>query len=284
MKNFLIKFVNLIFYSNIWIALCALALALQTQLLLKGNLELSPIIGLIFFATWFLYAIHRIVALQKVSPFKNEGRYLVISTFKSHIIIYAGIAALGGAYCFFLVSRVVQFSLVIPAIISLGYVFPIVKGNLRLRDFHHVKIFLIAIVWTWVTVVLPALEWGALNETSIWLMALERAIFIFAITLPFDIRDIKIDEHINVKTIPAVIGARKAKFLAYFCLMVMMVFVYINTNLGFYSLNNQWALFISAISTSIFIRFSDKIEHDYFFTGLMDGTMIIQFLLVWQLN
>lgn len=255
---------------------------MQTQLLFKKELELTPIIGLIFFATWFLYAIHRLVALQKVKPFQNEGRYLVISSYKNHIVIYAFIAALGGAYCFFLVERAVQLSLVIPAIISLGYVFPIVKGNLRLRDFNHIKIFLIAIVWTWVTVILPALEWGEMGNTSVWLMVLERALFIFAITLPFDIRDIKIDEHINVKTIPAVIGARKAKFLAYFCLVLMLIVVMINTQLGFYSFDNQTALIVSAITTGIFIRFSDKIEHDYFFTGLIDGTMIIQFLLVWS--
>ena len=259
-------------------------MTLQTQLLLKGELSLSPIIGLIFFATWFLYAIHRIVALQKVSPFKSEGRYLVISTFKSHIVIYAFIAAIGGAFCFFGVGFSVQLSLVIPAIISLGYVFPIVKGNLRLRDFNHIKIFLIAIVWAWVTVVLPALEWDEWGKWTTWLMVLERAIFIFAITLPFDIRDLKIDAHTKVKTIPSVIGVKNTKLLAYFCLTAMFVLVIINTQLGFYTVENQIALGISALSTAFFIRYSDKIEHDYFFTGLIDGTMLIQFLLVWGIK
>lgn len=285
MKGFFIKFINLIFYSNIWIALCALAMAFQTKLLygktLFENVWMdSAIMGIVFFATWFIYAVHRIVALQKVQPFQSEGRYLVISTFKNHIIIYALMAAIGGFVCFWWVTRSVQLSLVIPAFISLAYVFPIFKGKLRIRDFNYIKIFLIALVWAWVTVLLPALEWERMYEWSTWLMAIERFIFIFAITLPFDIRDLKIDAHSAVKTIPGTIGIKPTKYLAYGSLLLMVCCSLANFQLGFYMTPSFLAICISAFTTGIFIHFSDRIVHDYYFTGLMDGTMIIQFLLV----
>lgn len=281
MKDFIIKFINLIFYSNLWIAACALAMAFQSQLLFGKTLNASAIMGVVFFATWFIYAVHRIVALQKVKDFQSEGRYLVISTFKHHIVIYAAIAAIGGFIAFWGVSRAVQISLIIPAFISLAYVFPVFKGNLRIRDFNYVKIFLIALVWAWVTVLLPALEWGKIAELSTWMMAAERFVFIFSITLPFDIRDLKIDEQSEVKTIPARIGIPRTKYLAYGCLLLMLVFSSLNVYLNFYNYSHLLALSISALTTGVFIYFSDHVEHDYYFTGLMDGTMVLQFLLVW---
>lgn len=282
MKDFLIKFINLIFYSNLWIACCALAMALQTQLLYGKDLNVSAIMGVVFFATWFIYAVHRIVALQKVKAFQSAGRYLVISTFKKHIVIYALVAAIGGFICFWWVSRSVQVSLIIPAFISLAYVFPVFKGKLRIRDFNYVKIFLIALVWAWVTVLLPALEWGRLGEVSTWLMATERFIFIFAITLPFDIRDLKIDADSQVKTIPGTIGIRRTKYLAYWCLLLMLFLSFVNVQMNFYEVLTFVAFFISALTTGILIYYADRVEHDYYFTGLMDGTMIVQFLLVWN--
>lgn len=292
MKDFIIKFINLIFYSNLWIAACALAMAFQSQLLFGKTLNMSAIMGVVFFATWFIYAIHRIVALQKVKDFQSEGRYLVISTFKNHIVIYAAIAAIGGFIAFWGVSRAVQVSLIIPAFISLAYVFPVFKGNLRIRDFNYIKIFLIALVWAWVTVLLPALEWGEIDELSTWLMAAERFIFIFSITLPFDIRDLKIDEQSEVKTIPARIGIPRTKYLAYGCLLLMLVLSFVNYLIDYqnyfpkegYSFSTFLALSISALTTGVFIYLSDRVEHDYYFTGLMDGTMILQFLLVWGLS
>jgi len=122
--------------------------------------------------------------------------------------------------------------LVIPAILSLGYVLPFVKGNKRLRDFDYIKIFLVAIVWGVITVLMPILERTTDLTLSHLLILLERMLFIFAITLPFDIRDLKIDAHIDVKTIPSIIGIGKTKKLALFCLIIVVLLAGMNVYLG----------------------------------------------------
>jgi len=170
--------------------------------------------------------------------------------------------------------------LVIPSILSLGYVLPFVKGNKRLRDFDYIKIFLVAIVWGVITVLMPILERTTDLTLSHFLILSERMFFIFAITLPFDIRDLKIDAHIAVKTIPSMIGIKKTKKLALFSLVLVMVFAGMNVYLGTYQLVHFVAIMISCFSTLLFVNYSDKTDADYFFTGLMDGTMILQFLLV----
>lgn len=256
----------------------------QTQFILTGKLSWNWLMGLIFFATLFVYALHRIIGISKVGEFREMERYAVIEKFKHHISFYALIAGIGGGVCFWNVSLPIQMSLIIPGIISLGYVLPFLKGKKRLRDFNHIKIFLIAIVWSWVTVFLPALAIGEATTLSVWLMILERAIFIFAITLPFDIRDLKVDSHSEVRTIPAVIGIKKTKTLGTLSLVSAFLLSLTNWFSNGYNVNIMLGIFISFLSTWFFIRQSDKIKHDYFFTGLIDGTMILQFILIWGIS
>lgn len=253
----------------------------QTQFILTTKLELNWLLGLIFFATLFIYALHRIIGISKVSEFREMERYAIIEKFKNHITFYALVSGIGGAICFWNVSFAIQLSLIVPGIISLGYVVPFLSGKKRLRDFNHIKIFLIAIVWSWVTVFLPALELGVATTLPVGLMILERAIFIFAITLPFDIRDLKVDSHSKVQTIPAVIGIEKTKKLGTASLTFALLAVILNWYSAGYNVKILLGLFVSFLSTWFFIRQSDKIKHDYFFTGVIDGTMIFQFLLVW---
>jgi len=281
MPDLIKKFIDLIFYSNLWIALCAAAMCWQTQFILTGQIELNWLVGLIFCSTLVLYALHRIIGISKVHEFLDLERFAVIAKFKNHIIFYAFLAGIGGLICFWKISLQIKLALFAPGIISLGYVIPFLRGKKRLRDLNHIKIFLIAIVWAWVTVVLPAIEVGQFNYLDIGLMAFERALFIFSITLPFDIRDLKVDKHSDVKTIPAVIGVKKTKQLgaailcAAFLISLLLYWGY------FYSENVLLGLTISYLTTLYLIFQSDKFKHDYFFTGALDGTMILQFLFIW---
>ena len=258
-------------------------MTLQTELLLYGVLEWTAILPFVFLATLFLYALHRIVGLVKVKPFLEKYRYAVIYRFRNHIKVYAFLGGVGALYYFFQLSFANQILLVVPAILSLGYVLPFVKGQKRLRDFDYIKIFLIAIVWGVITVVMPILQRTTVLSLSHCLLLLERMVFIFAITLPFDIRDLKIDAHIDVKTIPAIIGIAKTKRLGAICLMLVSLLAGGNWYLGVYNIGNVLAIFGSCLSTFFLINYSDQTDDDYFFTGIMDGTMIFQFLLVLML-
>lgn len=268
--------IDFILYSNGYIAFCAVALTFQTQLLLGQPLAITPLIGLIFFATLLVYALHRLLSLYKVQAFLETGRYFVINKFKSHIWFYAVIAAIGSSICFFYVSWAVRWALIIPAFFSLGYVLPVFRTRKRLRDFHYIKIFLVAVVWAYVTVILPVLEIDTNSIQQFALLFLERAVFIFAITLPFDIRDLKLDEESVVKTIPLRIGINNTVRLALGLLGIFLLFTLLSYPLVLFP-----AFVIIAIITGLLIWYSPKQQHDYYFTGLIDGTMWMQFAIIY---
>ncbi|MEQ8704108.1 MAG: hypothetical protein RIC19_09330 [Phaeodactylibacter sp.] len=279
MRALLIALLDLLFYSNVWIALAAVGMAAQTQFLLLGKGEPTALLGFIFFATLFLYAVHRIIGLKKSEPFANTGRYAVIARFRSHIVFYAGMAGLCAALFLFQMPLFLIAGLVAPCLLALLYVLPVWKGY-RLRDLHYVKIFLIAITWSWITVFLVGLELGMTWSTPLYVMLLERALFVFAITIPFDIRDMEIDAFNKVKTLPATLGLRKSQRLAGLSLALMLLLSALNYYWDVYTLGDFVALVLSACLSGMLIFLSDRTRHDYFFTGLIDGMMLLQFLLV----
>lgn len=277
-------FIDLLLYSNLWIALAAASMAAQTQFLLCGRAYPTPLLGFIFFATLCLYAAHRIVGLEKAQPFLEKGRFSVISRFRGHIMAYAAVAAVGAAFFFFQLPFRLQLAAVAPSLIALGYVLPLLSGRRRLRDLSYLKIFLIAIAWSWITVLLPALELGMGWSIPMIVMILERAFFIFAITLPFDIRDLEVDAYNQVRTLPALLGSRRTKMLALFCLLAMAALAGLNHHVDAYSTGAFAGILLSGLIACVLIFFSDRVKHDYYFSGLIDGLMVLQFGLVWGLG
>ena len=280
-QSLLTKLINLILYSNLWIGLCAVAMVLQVQLFFRGRLSLSPEVFFILFATLFLYAIHRLVGLQKVKAFQDQGRYKVISSYQNHIVIYAGVAIVLTTYFFFRLRMQTRIALILPTLVSLAYVIPFLTGKRRLRDFSYLKIFLIAFTWPVITIGLPLLEWQFPAGKFVSLLFLEKVFFLLAITLPFDIRDVEIDRHTKVKTLATHLGKRQSKRLAEVFLAGSWLLGTISWMHGYYSPAVYCSLFISYLFTSAIIFVTDRVQHDYYFTGLLDGTMILQFGLVY---
>jgi 4-hydroxybenzoate polyprenyltransferase len=278
------SFVDLILYGNFWIAACALAMGFQTQLLLLNTLHWTPFLVFLFFGTLFLYAIHRIVGLEKVKVFTEKGRYRVIYQFRGHIWVYAFIGLAVASWLFlFRFSLELQLLLLAPGLLSLAYVLPLFGKKRRLRDFHLLKIFLIALVWAWLTVLLPARELNVPYTPQLWWMLIERMLFIFAITVPFDIRDLSVDAHNQVRTLPAVLGIQASKRLSYLVIGLFCGVAAVEYGIGFYSFAALAGLILSAGFAVLYTALSDRIHHDYFFTALVDGAMILQLLFVWGL-
>jgi len=245
---------------------------LQTEWLVFGQLEWTYLTTFTFAATLCLYAIHRIVGIQKVQAFNKKYRYHIIEKYQTHILVYAVVGVSMAALLFFQLNWINQLLIVVPSLLAFGYVLPFFGGQRRLRDF--------ALVWAVITVILPLVEGREYLVPTDALLFLERGVFIFAITIPFDIRDLKVDQHIDVKTIPSAIGEQRAKGLAIRLLFANCVLTTVIWKLGIYSLPAAIGIGVTYLLTSLIISFSTKDRHDYFYTGLMDGTMILQFLIV----
>jgi 4-hydroxybenzoate polyprenyltransferase len=274
MIRFLNSFFNFLLYSNLFIAACAIALCLQT-FAMQGQAVRWWLVAEIFAATQCIYALHRLVSLKRLKPELINQRFKNIRALKGLIWALFFLSVAIGFYGFWQLEIATQMALILPAILSLGYVLPIWKTK-RLRDFHLIKIFLIAGVWAYVTVFLPAMELGLpLNINLYWIFS-ERALFIFAITLPFDIRDMEIEKANGVKTIPALIGAKSSIYLG-----IGLLLLWGALNYFLYPFYTASLMIIIALITLLLVAFSHPRKPDWYYTGLLDGTMLLQGLFVY---
>lgn len=252
----------------------------QTQLLLIHRFELSALSAFVFLSTMLLYSVHRLVSFTKLSQAQLQGRFASILPYRAFLQILVFPLAIAAGILFFQFPVPLQIALFIPILLAAGYALPILPKGKRLRDFGLFKNVLIAGVWTWVTLLLPVLEMRMPISTGILLLFLGRFCFIFALSLPFDIRDVALDQEANVHTIPVSIGIPNTKKLAVLLNILTFCCAGLNFFLHYLPFKFWIGIGISTFIASFFITLSSPRKNDYYFAGLLDGIMILQFLIL----
>ncbi|MDB5263627.1 MAG: hypothetical protein JWQ14_2910 [Adhaeribacter sp.] len=168
------------------------------------------------------------------------------------------------------------------ALLSLLYSLPVLPIGGTYRPLRHIpllKIFLIAYVWTCVTVWLPLLAYNqAIFSEEVWPVFLRRFLFILAITIIFDIRDVERDRATGTVTLPGTVGVKNARYLAWVSLALfalLIAFIPQETD--------RLALWLSAGITGYVVWQTKPAKSEYFFAVVADGMMVLQFLLLWLL-
>ncbi|MEO6455892.1 MAG: UbiA family prenyltransferase [Ginsengibacter sp.] len=201
---------------------------------------------------------------------KNRGTH--------SLLIIAGLVLLiTGLFCF---KRSDFIFLLIPGIITLMYSLPLLPlaNKKRLKDFGILKIITLVMIWTVITVWLPVHEFSY-TDKSFFLIFIRRFIFLFALCLVFDIRDIEIDTKENIRTIPIIIGIKKTHILDYIllCVFILLTIIQYLQTPGIGHLN---AMIVSAAATFFMIEYIKKNKSDIAYLACIDGMMLLQALLV----
>lgn len=282
-------------YSNLFVAFAVACLTFETQLLLFRKLDVRYA-AFVFFSTLFLYNFHRVFRLKKRSAGEqgeNRHRWIVEKRTLSIAVLF--IAAIGLALVTWLyMNQAVIVALLPVALISFGYSIPFIPARgrfIRLRDVPLVKIFLISLVLSIVTVWIPDVyhydSFGTFYFTpmsnGVLLLFIRRMLFIFAITVPFDIRDMEYDRAGRVVTIPLVMGERTAKLLAEAALVLFIALVIYQWNHDPF-LPLEYALIASAVIAGIAVWFSSPRRNEFYYSFCVEGTMVIQALLIFAVG
>ena len=116
------------------------------------------------------------------------------------------------------------------AILTILYALPFLGGFQKsLRSISYVKVGVVALVWSGVTVVVPLVAAGNdLPISSTVCYAIQRMLLICVLMVPFDIRDMKFDV-VYFQTIPTKIGVEKTKKIAYVLLLFTLVLEFVMT-------------------------------------------------------
>jgi 4-hydroxybenzoate polyprenyltransferase len=277
--------VDFLLFSNIFMALCAIAQGLVTFYLI-GSKPVYSVLFLLFTSTLGIYNFCIIIgkpAHPETSPYIRERwffshyRLMVTLTIVSILCLMP---------LFFLVSTESKILLIFLGIISFSYSIPLFSlGDKKfgLRNIPGLKQFLITLVWTMSTVLLPLLEaqhhhLGIVSMRDTTILVAKRFLFIGALTIPFDIRDLFQDKQSGLKTIPVMYGEKAAYLFCQVLLAGYIVLLFLFRNNGFN--NDFFALTITAVLAGWLIFKSDWEKNEYYYFFCVDGVLILQYLLL----
>ncbi|MES2592953.1 MAG: UbiA family prenyltransferase [Bacteroidota bacterium] len=274
--NFLKRVLNFILFGNIYVALGAVCLIQSTAIQIRQQEQLLPYSFLVFFATLFVYNFQRVFYKKSQDTSLNSIRRVWIFKNQQTIKLLIAIGMVGSVITFFLNDIILLLYLSPLLLLSVIYFAPFVK----LRKSPWLKLLTLVFVWTMVTAVLPCLlSNSGLTENNV-LHIFIRFFFMVAICIPFDIRDLRIDKADSVSTIPHLIGEDKARWLAFGCMLFYMILIIPEYTVGMISLEVFIALQIAAVINSVLVLKSTSRRSEYFYVAGIDGTMIIQGVLL----
>lgn len=162
-------------------------------------------------------------------------------------------------YCFKL-NRATLIIILLMGIITFFYATPILSKKLfidskyNLRTIAGLKIYVIAFVWSIVTVILPVVNNDYSIDFDVIIMAFQRYIFVVVLILPFDIRDLSYDS-LKLATIPQKIGITNTKILG-ICLLI--TFFLLEFFKDVINLRQVWVALLITLITALFIVFASK--------------------------
>ena len=260
-----------------------MSLTLATQVQLGMQPQFQEYLAVIFFATLLDYNFHRFWAIHtnpeaaRIEKFKWATERLT----QLKILIIISLSGLAASLIFIRVE--ILFVLIPLAAIPLLYSFPFPgKRNYKspLLKISGLKTIMIALVWTAATVLIPVLQPGnSVKFGPVLLLLLERFTLIFAIAIPFDIRDMQFDTLSGVKTIPIKFGedsALKISTISLLLALLIAIYHYMDLNMIFI----LPAYLFSIVSTLIFINNKAFKSLQLYYHGILDGCILLFGILI----
>jgi len=216
--------------------------------------------------------------LQELGTDSERHHWCIRNEKPMKITLVIGLVMAAGSV--WLLNPIIWLFMIPLTFVALSYAAPIVRRKaklIRIREVGLWKIFLIAAVWAGMTVILPAVEHEGLKQLQnldSWWMTIERGIFILAITIPFDIRDLVNDAKKGVRTIPSTIGSFRAVLLS---LLLLALFLFLIA----WRIDLSGPLFfgylLSILITMLSVSYATPSRSDMFCSFWIEGTMLLQF-------
>tara|TARA_B100000809_G_C15102636_1_gene517529 strand:+ start:1164 stop:1997 length:834 start_codon:yes stop_codon:yes gene_type:complete len=146
------------------------------------------------------------------------------------------------------------------------YAIPIVPKTLyldsqkNLRSIGGLKVYIIAIVWTGVTVILPLLNNQFIITDDVLITALQRFLLVLVLMFPFEIRDLNYDS-LKLATIPQKIGVKLTKRIG---LLLLGLFYVLNFFKDDITVKYVVSSLMIASITLLFLIFAKKNQNKYY--------------------
>lgn len=283
--NRLVRLFDVLVFGNVFIACCAAAMFSTTRLLNGFSLALSPALLLVAGSTLFYYNFHHHshhLDYSSGENFKKSVRQRLSDKTEMGLLLLGFLLTVAGMLC---VSLPVLLAFLLLSLFSFAYSVPLVKWDgkrRKLRDSLFFKLPFLALSWSAMTVLLPLLELQQdLHSGAILGQAIARAIFVYGLCIPFEIRDMEGEKKWGATTLPVVYGLRITKMTGIIMTGIGFLLRHLGRSEMAFSTPVLLALDVTAFFVLFWIITAKTHPSKYFCKIFVDGTMLLQFLFVY---
>ncbi len=249
MIKILISFKNFILQSNIFISLCAVALAIETSIIVDQPFKSIAYYSFIFFSTLFAYNFYYFKS--------NQFAYYKVFTL---------IGIIGVITSFFYLDEIPMKTLVIIGALSSLYIIPVFISFNPPKYYSVFRLLILISVWVLFTFLLP-INHNGFNTNFILLIA-HRSLLMSILCLFFFIKD---EKH--------VVNRKKA----FVFIKALLVILLLNAVLIFLNGSPSLAIIYFMITALLLIllhQIMSKQKKSLYYLFYVDGIMILQSIFV----
>lgn len=258
--------------SSIHVALAVAALVKLT--LLKLNWEIVQ--GDIFVYMSFTGAV---VGYNFVKYVKVANLYHSRLTSSMKVIqVFTGICFLILVYLVFQLTVDVFLYTIPLLVLTVLYAVPVFPNAKNLRSIAGIKIFIIGLVWTGMTVIMPVVYMQQEINFDVIIEILQRFLFVVVLMLPFEIRDLQYDAR-ELGTIPQRVGITRTKIFGSIILFIFLLLTATKNELSSIEIIVSIAITIICL---LFLWGTEKKQSEYFCSFWVESIPML-WLAIWIL-
>jgi hypothetical protein len=254
--------------SSIHVAFSVYALVRMTHFMFHIPAD-EPMANFAFLGTIVGYNFVKYDALARAKKreMRNELKLITLLSF---------ISLVGVGYYFFQLELITQIVSVVVLVLTLLYTLPFFPNRKNARNWAGVKIYIVALCWVGVTLVLPLLNAHVPLGFDFFLKCIQRFILVFVLILIFEILDLTNDDP-HLKTVPQQIGVSRTKIVGLLLLLPFYFLELLKNNFIVEQLIVNGVLFVVL---SLFLAFANENRSRYFTSFWVESIPIFWWLMV----
>lgn len=263
------RFLHFIISHSIFVSLCAAALCYQTFELLHLNVDFD-VCKLIFFSTLGSYNLYWMLCRYS---FNKKNNISISDCFLNLFLIF--LSGVGIFYFLFLKSILILYVL-ISALLTVSYCFLVLPifSKQKFNNYGYLKTILLAVTWSFATVVIPAHSLILINPLALFFVWLSRFLFVLMLSIIFDSRDVSIDKMHGISSIATFVSKSSIHaMVTIICIFDIIMLQFISRY--FIDPKQSIVLILSVLlSISCYFLTLKKERGYYFYYFVVDGLML----------
>ena len=235
--NIVKRVFNFYLDASIHVALAVLALAMVTIEILSISVDMH-FLWFLFFAT--------IVCYNFIKYGVEAKKYILVANqYHKSIQFFSFVALVPTCYHAYFLNIETWLGIGFLLLLVGLYALPVLPNARNLRSFGVLKIFIVALVWSGLTVMAPLLSVkDFVFSWDVYIEAAQRFFLVFVLLVPFEIRDLAYDNK-NLKTLPQRFGVANTKSFGSFGVILFFALTFLKNHISQTELIGKGLLFLT---------------------------------------